>query len=82
MRTTYNYARWRHHCLCLIACLALLSNCIIWAIVAAFYGRMDLVIWLGVGATYFLFMSVLEYRECGHYHARLQREKTTNHTNQ
>ena len=66
----YYYEKHRHHSLRFILAATLLSNAIIWAIVAAFYAMPTLVIWLSIAAVFFLFVTVVEYRACDHYHTR------------
>jgi Na+/H+ antiporter NhaA len=77
---TYYYAKHRAHALRFIIALAMLSNCIVWALVAGFYTAMTLALWLCIGGVFFLFVSVVEYRACNHYHARYRRS-VPNHQN-
>ena len=84
----YYYMKWKSHCFRLMLALTLLSNCIVWAIVAALYSNPILAIWLCVGAVFATFASVIEYRACDHFHTRYLRALcdwtaiNTDHTNQ
>jgi hypothetical protein len=69
----YYHHMWRMHCVRLIAVLALLSNCIVWAIVAAFYGRGDIAIWLGCGAVFFTFVAYIKANDVNYYHDKYLR---------
>ena len=67
------YIRHRSHSFRFIIALALLSNCIIWAIVAGLYSLPILAIWLCIAAVFFTFVSVVEYKACVLYHTRYKR---------
>ena len=69
----YYREQWRSHSFKFILALALLSNAIIWAIVAGFYSAPVLAIWLVITAVFFLFATVVEYKACEHYHTRYLR---------
>ena len=66
-------AVWRSNSVRFIAALAALSNCIIWAIVAAFYGAAWLAIMLCFAAVFFTFVSVIKMRDCTRAHDRMLR---------
>lgn len=66
-------AQWRSHSLRFIAALAILSNCIVWAIVAAFYGAAWLVIALAFAAVFFTFVAAVKMRDCTNAHDRILR---------
>lgn len=82
----YHYIKWKHHCLRFIAALALLSNCIVWSIVAAMFGATWLVAVLSVLAVLTLIWSVSEASKCDTHHTRYMRSTcngfTTHPTNQ
>lgn len=64
----YYYIKWRTHSLRFILALALLANAIIFALLAAFYGRADVALWLCVVAVFFLFVSVIKAKDATRYH--------------
>lgn len=69
----YYYTKWKHHSLKFILALSLLANAIIWSIVASLYGNTTLAISLVISAVFLLFMAVVEYRACDHFHTRYLR---------
>jgi xanthine/uracil permease len=73
----YYYMKWRTHSLRFILALAALSNCIVWAIVAGFYGNAGLAIGLCCGAAFALFVALIQRNEVETYHARYLRSLPT-----
>lgn len=67
----YYRARWRAHTVRFIAALAILSNCIVWAIVAAFYGAAWITIMLGFAAVFFLFIARIKLDDCTRAYDRM-----------
>lgn len=84
----YYYLQWKHHCAMFMIALVLLSNGIVWGIVASLYGSAPWVVGLLLAAVLGLFASVIEFRECNRYYLLYLRslcdwnQINTNTTNQ
>jgi hypothetical protein len=66
--STYYYLQWRSSTARFIIVLGLLSNTLIWSLVAILNGRTDLTIWLGVASVFLTFVAAIQHRDCTRYY--------------
>lgn len=64
----YYYRAWKHHCFLFLLAAAGVTNGVIWAAVAGFYGSAPWVIACSFIAAFSVFAGVIEYRQCERYH--------------
>ena len=71
--TDYYHAKWRNQTFRLILTLAGLAHAIIWSVVAGFYGKPTLAIFLVCAAAFLTFLASIKFRDCDEAHTRYLR---------